>query len=215
MSTVTSTSGNLELPDKPLTCPACGTLMLPIYYYAIRGHSGVDVLTQCRNSSCGESFVSVFLNVGYTYSWSHYKHLPLKKEYFSSIIQAISPSFVTIFNQASAAEQMHLDNICGVGYRKALEFLVKDFAIKEDSSEAEKIKRLPLQQCIAKYIKNAQVKPIIERAVWLGNDETHYIRKWETKDLSDLKGLISLSVFWIEAEIESRRVLAEMSDKQE
>jgi hypothetical protein len=36
-----------------------------------------------------------------------------------------------------------------------------------------------------------------ERATWLGNDETHYIRKWEDKDLQDMKRLITLTTYWI------------------
>lgn len=29
----------------------------------------------------------------------------------------------------------------------------------------------------------------MERAAWLGNDETHYVRKWPEKDVKDLKSL--------------------------
>jgi hypothetical protein len=33
---------------------------------------------------------------------------------------------------------------------------------------------------------------VAERAVWLGNDEVHYTKKWENKDIDDLKTLINL-----------------------
>ena len=33
-----------------------------------------------------------------------------------------------------------------------------------------------------------------------GNDETHYVRKWEGKDINDLKKLISMTIAWIEIE---------------
>ena len=210
MSKVEANNGSIILPDRPLKCPACATLMIPYYYYAIRGENGVDVLSQCSNSECQQSFISVFELYFGSYEWRRYRQLPMLTEVFSDIINEISPTFVEIYNQAYATEQMNLNSICGVGYRKALEFLVKDFAIKEEPSDEEKIKIMPLQQCISKYIKNSQVKPIIERAVWLGNDETHYVRKWESKDVKDLKGLISLSVYWIEAEIKSRKVLEDM-----
>ena len=29
---------------------------------------------------------------------------------------------------------------------------------------------------------------------WLGNDETHYYRTWEEKDLSDLKTLLGVTI---------------------
>ena len=210
MSSVTTNNGHIELPDIPLECPACGTLMLPDYYYGLRGSDGVEVLTQCRNTKCRQSFISVFRFGARNYEWVRFKSLPLSRESFSDIISELSPAFVDIYNQAYAAEQMDLSSICGVGYRKALEFLVKDFARKEEPKEEDNIIKMHLQQCVSKYIKNNQVKPILERAVWLGNDETHYVRKWESKDVNDLKGLISLSVYWIESEIKSRKVLEDM-----
>ena len=37
-------------------------------------------------------------------------------------------------------------------------------------------------------------------AIWLGNDETHYERKWVDKDIDDLKTLIDLTLHWINYE---------------
>lgn len=45
------------------------------------------------------------------------------------------------------------------------------------------------------------MKEIAKRAAWLGNDETHYVRKWETKDVKDLKNLIEISIHWIDMEL--------------
>jgi hypothetical protein len=50
------------------------------------------------------------------------------------------------------------------------------------------------------------------RAAWLGNDETHYGRKWEGKDLTDLKKLISLTLNWIQAEELTQDVIADMPE---
>jgi hypothetical protein len=44
----------------------------------------------------------------------------------------------------------------------------------------------------------------------LGNDETHYVRKWEEKDVSYLKDLIDICIHWIEAEIKTKRMLDEL-----
>ena len=56
------------------------------------------------------------------------------------------------------------------------------------------------------------IKAVAKRAVWLGNDETHYVRKWEEKDVQDLKGLIRLTILWIEKVKETERLLAEMPE---
>ena len=45
---------------------------------------------------------------------------------------------------------------------------------------------------------------------WLGNDEVHYTRKWEDKDIHDLKSLIMMTVSHIDLTIESDRYLKEM-----
>ena len=57
-----------------------------------------------------------------------------------------------------------------------------------------------LANCIKEFVTDERIKSVAKRAVWLGNDETHYVRKWETKNLVDLKKLISLTVHWIEME---------------
>ena len=137
----------------------------------------------------------------------------LKKETFSPIITELSSAFVKIYNEAYAAEQMSLMEICGVGYRKALEFLVKDYAIVgKDEETVEKIKKSFLGPCIESYVTDARIKEVAKRAVWLGNDETHYVRKWENKDVQDLKGLIRLTIRWVEQEKETERLLEEMKE---
>jgi hypothetical protein len=59
---------------------------------------------------------------------------------------------------------------------------------------------MQLGNCIAEYVKNDRISQTAARATWLGNDETHYVRKWEDKDVKDLKNLIGLTVRWIEME---------------
>jgi hypothetical protein len=51
-------------------------------------------------------------------------------------------------------------------------------------------------------------------ATYLGNDETHYVRKWDTKDVKDLKNIIHLAVLWIQMEIETARLRADMPESK-
>jgi len=74
------------------------------------------------------------------------------------------------------------------------------------------LKKTQLGTCIATHIKSEQIKGIAKRAAWLGNDETHYVRKWEGKDLQDLKKLIRLSLHWIEMETLTGEVIADMPE---
>lgn len=90
-----------------------------------------------------------------------------------------------------------LDEIAGLGYRKALEFLIKDFAIHEHPDEEESIKAKPLAKCIKSYITNENITTLAERSAWIGNDEAHYIRKQEDRDVSDMKAFIQAIVYFI------------------
>jgi len=102
--------------------------------------------------------------------------------------------------------------VAGPGYRKALEFLIKDYLCLAQPDDGEQIKKVQLGPCITTYVRNEKVKAMAARAVWLGNDETHYTRKWEDKDLEDLKKLIQLTVHWIEMEEMTASVLQEMPE---
>lgn len=198
----------------PDICPHCHKYQIPKYisgldYYNF-GTKIVEAFFQCTNSDCNKGFIAYYykgvlreISIG----------VFLEKE-FSEIIKTISPQFSIIYNQAYFAQQNMLDQITGVGYRKALEFLIKDYAIKNNPSEEKSIKKTPLMQVINKHIGDTNIKNVAKRAVWLGNDETHYIRVWEDKDLSFLKQLIDLTIHWIEAEELTKTMMEEMPDNK-
>ena len=64
-------------------------------------------------------------------------------------------------------------------------------------------------------MRDTSVELCASRATWLGNDETHYIKKWPDKDLSDLKKLIDLTLHWISADILTRELELSMPPKAE
>jgi hypothetical protein len=71
---------------------------------------------------------------------------------------------------------------------------------------------LQLGPCIKDYVNDARLKSTAERAAWLGNDKTHYIRKWEYKDLQDLKEFIVLTEYWVESEHLTKESVAPMPE---
>lgn len=117
-------------------------------------------------------------------------------------LQEISPDFCSIYNQAHKAELLGLTLISGPGYRKALEFLVKDYitSLQTEDDAKKDIAVSPLMSVIRNYVTDTRMLTTAERAAWLGNDETHYVRKWEDKDLTDMKKLIQLTCYWIQSE---------------
>ncbi|MBY0598965.1 hypothetical protein [Bacillus bingmayongensis] len=77
-------------------------------------------------------------------------------------------------------------------------------------ADEDDIKKKCLKPCITAYIAHPKVASLAERDVWLGNDETHYVRKWEDKDVQDLKLLIKLTVSYIDMELLTEQIELEM-----
>ena len=76
----------------------------------------------------------------------------------------------------------------------------------------ETVEKLLLGKCINDYLKNDRIKDIAKRATWIGNDETHYVRKWIGKNITDLKLLIDLTVHWIETEDLTDKMISSMPE---
>lgn len=219
---ITFQNSNENFVGLPEECPFCHHTITPILSHKrvvteCAGEPIIDLTLICPNSNCSRSYVAYFVKNG-----SHGpKHFFDFKEFatgrpsplsFDDVIQDISPAFITIYTEAHQAEEYGLSNVCGVGYRKAFEFLIKDFLISQHSSRSEEIKKMFLGRCIDDLVDNDKLKKAAKRAVWLGNDETHYERRWIDKDLTDLKRLIKLTIFWIEMEKLSQEIEVEMPD---
>lgn len=101
--------------------------------------------------------------------------------------------FNEAYSQSLEAELTGLDEIAGMGYRKAIEYLVKDWAIQNYPEEKENIQRAWLGAVVDHYY-DGDLKDILQRATWLGNDQVHYNRLFEEFDISILKELIGLIV---------------------
>lgn len=201
-----------KLPD---FCPHCFFKQIPqIKSGAYNSKINLNLFLICSNEVCQKSFIA-FYNKTINSSLLRLSGVSvgnLQAKEFSSDIFSISEKFVEIYNQAFFAEQNNLLEITGVGYRKSLEFLIKDYCLKNNVSESENILKMPIMQVINNYVNDERIKNISKRAVWLGNDETHYIRIWEDKDVTILKTLIDLVVHWIEMEEMSKLIIEEMPE---
>ena len=206
-----------EIERKSVKCPFCGVINIPEYLFLknVERSDFLNVFTQCTNPTCRNMFITQFSTVGVRKP-VFTKILPTalpEKRTFSNIISELSPNFCEIYNQAYIAEQTNLMQICGTGYRKSLEFLIKDYLISTlPADQHEAIKNKFLNNCIRDNISNINIKTVASRAVWLGNDETHYTRKWEDKDINDLKSIIELTLHWIESEIRTQKLLEDMPE---
>ena len=209
---------NVKLEGVPDVCPLCRRSVHPKHITSVIlvERSVIQALYRCTDQKCQELFIGTYDRAGKTlhnrpvYTLINVAPKNAEEVPFPELITNTSPDFVGIYNQALAAECARLDQLVGIGLRKALEFLIKDFAIQGNPSEKDSIRRMMLGPCIDKYVSDTNVKECAKRAAWLGNDETHYTRKWEDKDIEDLKILVRLTVNWIENVLLTQKYCNEM-----
>lgn len=216
---ILSQSGDIYacVMDYPNECPYCHKVIIPEILNDYIDNENYDLYATllCSNNECNKPFVAKYNGKSSTvFNYDKILVPNLKSIEFSREIQNISQKFVIIYNQAYFAEQNQLSEICWMSYRKALEILLKDFLISKNTDEESKIKKMNITQCINLYIDNNNLKSTAERAIWLGNDHSHYDQKWETKDLNDLKILIKLSINWIESELLTEKYNEDMQKLQ-
>ena len=185
-----------------------------------RENKKMQLLFQCPRQGCGTRFLVEYVHAHDMRSNAHFfaaksiypeshKEAPI-----ADGISEISPSFVKILQQATIADSKSLKEISGIGFRKALEFLIKDYCIHKDPSKAAVIRGSFLGACINDFVSDANVKDCATRAAWLGNDEAHYERLWTSHDVADLKTLIQLTQNWIANELLTKKYRDELTKRK-
>ncbi len=216
---VTINNITAQLYDEPNECPLCHQSIAPIQFnWATfdKVIEEIEYVFRCPNGKCQRLIIGRYKrrpnDVRFIYDQVEFVPSAVLPTPLSKEVRDVSPDFAQIYTQAEHAEQLGLKLLCGPGYRKALEFLIKDYLSFLRPDDAEAIKKLFLGKCISDYVEDARVREVAKRANWLGNDETHYVRTWEGKDLSDLKTLIKLSVHWIQMDILTKNILKDMPE---
>jgi len=191
-----TTDFNIKIPRK---CPRCHASIFPS---TISSHyRGEHFVALFYCSSCANFFIGT--RNAFTARTSDLNSEPISLEdfKFSDSIVSLSSDFVEIYNESFHAEQLNLINICGAGYRKSLEFLVKKYAIHTHFGDEETISKQTLSQSINNYIDNPKIKTLASSSAWIGNDEIHFIKKHDDKSYIDMKKFISAIVSYIEMEL--------------
>lgn len=216
---------SLPIDAVPGECPHCkgyGTAT-PLFAVEVasewRVRRDAIAVFQCSAPFCGGAFVAAYAITAQNgrEGGGLMTHMPLKATRgakFSETISELSPTFCATYDQSIQAEENGLTQICGAGFRRALEYLVKDFAVsktsEDDTALRERIAKAFLGSCIRDHLPPGPVQEAAKRAAWLGNDETHYYRTWTDRDITDLKALIQLTVKWIDFTIEMNHFIAVM-----
>ncbi len=208
---------SFDLPV-PTQCPICSIAYFdkPLAAYYIEsetflgGHeTNIYAIYFCPH--CEHVFLVQYSSSGHSAYYGRHRtgyitHVypsPSGKTNFTDHIKNLSPKFIEIYHQSEEAEHIGLTEICGMGYRKALEFLVKDFAIYSHPDKQTEIEspKMILSKCIADYIDSEKIKVMAKASSWIGNDETHYSHTHEKYNVKDLKRFINTTAAFIEFEL--------------
>ena len=179
----------------------------------------LEICYRCPRAACGRMFCAIYRQViqnDGSKNWFFFGGVYPRAGKTPNVpesIQKLSPSFVSIFSQALEAEQAGLNEVCGPALRRALEFLVKDYLIQNKVVSEETIKATALGACIHNYVPDSNVKICADRATWLGNDATHYHRKYSSHDVTHLKELINLTFYWLSSEVLTKKYREDLTKK--
>lgn len=185
-------------------CPYCNVSVEPIILASNYPYSNTRycyVTMQCP--SCE----GVWADTYHDYD-GHQNFIADNKQFFkpdfaqlASDIKLLSPKGARTYEQALQAEDDGYDTLVGIGLRKALEFFLKDFLIATNPDKEDDIKKRLLGQVIADYIHEPNLLALSKATAWIGNDETHYIRKHTDQDLEDLKRFLKATINHIQFQL--------------
>lgn len=194
--TIGNNNSYYEFPKK---CTLCHTHSeVEVALGSIMPDRSVQIVYRCAFSGCRSFFIGYYDSVGG--SLLSYKPQKADPNVIPSSVRELSTSFESIYREAEDAKSHGLYQIAGPGYRKAFEFLIKDYAKSLAPDNAEQIENMFSGKVVNEFIADPRIQMVAKRALWLGNDETHYLRKWAEHDLEDLITLIRLAINWVEIE---------------
>lgn len=188
----TSTYKSVEIP---LNCPYCGKAV----EFSFRQCTGLALesnrvfYTNLLHAKC----CSKNLIVSHLLEDNEYKFLSMypnpKPSVLPDSIINLSPRFVTLYADSEIAYSKNMIELAGSGFRNALEILIKDYAINELGNDPQEVSNMKLFNAIDKYLPDEKLKKSADVVRILGNDYTHYDRKYSQYDINILK--VYLDIF--------------------
>lgn len=182
----------------PEKCPHCGSDFVPTVLDSIEYPSGNKYVGVLYCELCSNiSFIDVYQPKNQ--KLAIVKSLYPQKAIFDlpHEIKKFYPDFANFYQQAITAEVCNLKDICGMGLRKALEALIKEYALQKFPLEEKHIKNEFLSATV-KRIKNEHIQILARKISWLCNDQVHYSYiKHPEYGLSDIKDFIKALCYFI------------------
>lgn len=211
-----------SITKQPLLCPFCARVFSPRYIADVDGKifsdgTKITLLVfqcqHCKNIGVGQykqkrldlEGEPIYEPINDDYFFPEKTFSPKD---FDASVQGQFPDFVSAYQEAEKAQNIGCKNLAGMGYRKAVEILVKDFAQILAPYEGTQIRKKRTSEVINDYFSFDKEFWTMAKGAWvLGNDYAHYKKKYEDKDIYFLKKVVDL----LYAEIIKRSLLDELT----
>ena len=191
--------------EKPLTRPHCGVVVEAERVSANSHLYETDGRGECfifvwRCTCCRKLFVSMYLLQNKQMSLLGI--LPNNAVvYTDEEIEKISPRFIEMYSQALRAEDNGDYNLAAIGFRSAIEILIKDYAITCLGQSRGEVVNMSLYNAISSYLGENDLIKTADVVRILGNDHTHYERKYPEHDFALLKNYVDIAISLIRQKI--------------
>lgn len=110
-----------------------------------------------------------------------------KQVVIDKVLFECSPRFASLYQQSSKCYAQGLTDLAAMGFRSALECLIKDFAIKYTNAPENRVAKMSLSDVIIEFLDEKSIVNSADMVRLLGNDYTHFKRKYEEYDVETLK----------------------------
>ena len=190
--------------DIPIICPNCNYSVQPIIIdYRLMNFSEKNhlLVISYKGNCCSVPFYA-------TYEYDARKgsildvYPHLKPAMLPANVKELSPRFASLYEQSYTAEQNNHIELAGSGYRNAIEVLIKDFAIKKLNSPKDDVGKMKLYDVIGTYLKEVNIDTSAADVIRvLGNDYTHYQRKYDDIDFIVVKKYLEIFIQQVETKL--------------
>lgn len=186
----------------PVECPHCGAYATPqIVAQSNLSYCDMKIwLFIFHNDCCDKQSFALYKKQSGTGEFLGILPAIHKIPQLPKSLKKISSRFVELYQQSFDAEQNSYFELAGSGYRNAIEVLIKDFAIQELKVSEKNVCKKTLSQAIEAYLPNINASISADVMRVLGNDYTHYERKYENVDFQILKRYLQIFINSIDCE---------------
>lgn len=173
---------------KPITCPYCDNYIEPVPVEFSRlpyDASSTALLVSYRCPACNKKFIGIYVLNGD--NADYLSMVPIaNEEKLSDAFDKISPRFVAIHQQAFRAEARGDTEISIVGYRTAMEILLKDYAVGMLKEPEAEVSGKGLRKTIDDYAPK-EVAAAADVVRIIGDDYTHYVNGHPDVEFDEFK----------------------------